>query len=157
LPRVGALHVKPLRERGQARGPLGSSLRENFRFEFCAVFWKIISHFALALLDLVNPFHLCRTISPQMKRVNRFHAAWVRCGGAGRPTVRFYFNAGIMLHCREPPLRARGRHSSTCDGSGSCTKHFELRGRAGVRGEVFGAIRGREREQPFRLVGVALL
>jgi len=44
-----------------------------------------------------------------------------------------------------------------CVGSGSCTKHFELRVRAGVRGEVFGAVRGREHEQPFRLVGVALL
>jgi hypothetical protein len=63
----------------------------------------------------------------------------------------------LFCHRRALPGRAGRRHSSTCVGSGSCTKHFELRGRAGVGGEVFGAVRGREREQPFRLVGVPLL
>jgi hypothetical protein len=45
-------------------------------------------------------------------QITSFCTAWVRCGCAGRvqrpsayPSI-----AGISLHCREPPVRARSRH-----------------------------------------------
>jgi hypothetical protein len=59
------------------------SLCENSRFEFLrSFFWKVLPHFVLGLLDLLNPFHLYRTIFSKMKRLKRFHTGWARCGGS---------------------------------------------------------------------------
>jgi hypothetical protein len=47
-----------------------------------SLYWKVLPHFVLGLLDLVNPFHLCRTIFSKMQRVERFHTAWAPTGGS---------------------------------------------------------------------------